>query len=351
VIKIATAAEQVAMHLMGELHRGRWTGIMPGRDRLAKELGLDGSTVERALQHLEAQGALQSQGSGKRRLITLKAREDVGLRVLVVPYELEDQYSQPMMVELANRLRAKGHRTTFASKSLIGMKHDPVKVAHLMRNSPHEACILVAASRSVLEMAAQAPTPCFALFGHMTGLPIAGTGPWKIPAIEQAIDRLHQNGHQRIVMLAQSETLSVGPNPTHKAFLEKLRQLGLPAGDYNLPRWDSTPDGLLRCLEALFRVTPPTAILIDDWMLHHAIQGFLARRRGTNLRAVACISTDYHPSFKWCRPRISHITWDSSTVSRRVLQWVGNMARGRQDLGQRPAKARFVEGEDLALEG
>ena len=62
----------MASHLKNELLQGRWSKTMPGRDRLAKELGVDGSTIERALQQLEEQGMLQSQGPGKRRLITVK---------------------------------------------------------------------------------------------------------------------------------------------------------------------------------------------------------------------------------------------------------------------------------------
>ncbi len=349
MLKIATAAEQVAAHLKGELLQGRWTKVMPGRDRLAKELGVDGSTIERALQHLEEQGALRSQGAGKRRLITLKATKEGNKRILIVPYELEDQYSQPLMIELINRLHAAGHRPIFAPKSLLELKHDPKKVASLMKANSHEACILVAASRPVLEMAARATTPCFALFGPMKGLAIAGTGPWKIPAIQDAVDSLHRQGHRRIVMLSQADTLKLGPNPTQLAFLEMLKERQLSASDYNLPRWESTPAGLRRCLESLFQVTPPTAILLDDWMLHHAIQNFLARKRGAAYRKVVCISTDYHPSFKWCTPRISYIRWDPLAVCNRAVEWVDHVTHGKTDISQRPVRAKFVEGEDLAL--
>jgi len=37
MLKMASAAEQVASHLKEELMRGRWPGAMPGRDRLARE--------------------------------------------------------------------------------------------------------------------------------------------------------------------------------------------------------------------------------------------------------------------------------------------------------------------------
>lgn len=350
MLKIATAAEQVASHLKQELLQGRWSKTMPGRDRLAKDLGVDGSTIERALRHLEEQGVLRSQGAGKRREITIKAIKKPGKRILFIPYELEDQYSQPLIVELQNRLQAAGHSINVASKSLVELKHAPEKVRAQMKAHRHEACIIVAGARPVLEMAAQTSQPCFALFGPMAGLEIAGTGPWKNTAIQDAIECLHRQGHRRIVMLSRAETTKGGPSLTHQAFLNKLEELGLATSAYNLPVWNSSPEGLRQCLESLFRVTPPTAILVDDWMLLYAIQNFLTRKQGAAYRNAICISTDYHPSYKWCLPRISHVTWDPMAVCRRVMQWVEHVAQGKRDISQKPIKAKFVEGEDLTLQ-
>jgi 3-dehydroquinate dehydratase-2 len=40
-MKTLSAAEQVASHLREELQQGRWSRVMPGRDRLARELGVE----------------------------------------------------------------------------------------------------------------------------------------------------------------------------------------------------------------------------------------------------------------------------------------------------------------------
>lgn len=349
MIKIATAAEQAASHLKNELLRGRWTKTMPGRDHLAKELGVDASTIERALGHLEMEGVIQSQGPGKRRLITLEVQRNTATQILIIPYEKEDQHDDAVITELVLRLHEMGHHTSFTLKSLAELKHDPAKVASMMRNHPREACIVIAGSRPILEMAAGSAMPCFALFGRMKGLPIAGTGPSKIPAIRDAVDRLHHHGHRRIVMLVKSESMQHGLSGTQLAFLEELAKRNLSNSDYNLPQWDSTPVGLRKCLEALFQVTPPTAILIDDWKLHFAIQNFLTCKQGAAYRRVACICTDYHPCFKWCYPRISHIIWDPMAACRRVVEWVDHVSKGKKDLRQSLVHAKFIEGDDLAL--
>ena len=64
---------------------------------------------------------------------------------------------------------------------------------------------------------------------------------------------------------------------------------------------------------------------------------------------MACISTDYHPSFKWCDPKVSYIRWDTLAVCRQVMKWVDKMAKGKGDRSKRSVTAEFVEGQDLAL--
>ena len=70
-IRILAASEQVAEHLRNELAKGTWSGLMPGSNRLARELGVGGNTLEAALKQLEKEGTLISQGPNRRRKINL----------------------------------------------------------------------------------------------------------------------------------------------------------------------------------------------------------------------------------------------------------------------------------------
>ncbi|MDX1679458.1 MAG: GntR family transcriptional regulator [Akkermansiaceae bacterium] len=349
MLKIATASEQVASHLKQELLQGRWSKTMPGRDRLAKELGVDASTIERAMQHLEDQGVVQSQGPGRRRRITLEARSSSSKRFLIIPYEIDDLHGEYLLSEMVHRMRASGHEPSYSAKSLVQLKHDPLKVKAMMEDHPHDACILIGGSHEVLEMASKSLTPCFSLFGRTREVQIAGTGNRKAEAIRDAVNSLCRHGHQRIVMLSKSETMSHGLSGPQVTFLKVLEKNGIRSGDYNLPQWDSTPAGLRKCLEALFKLTPPTAILIDEWKLHCAIQNFLIHKRDVIPHRVACICTDYHPSFKWCDPKISHIYWDPLKVLRLIMAWVDSVAKGKPELRKTSTPGKFVEGQDLAI--
>jgi DNA-binding LacI/PurR family transcriptional regulator len=347
VLKTSSIAVQVAAHLREELGRGRWAAVMPGRDRLAKELGVNGSTIERALGQLEKEGLLQSQGTGKRRLITAKRKALPTMQVLIVLYEPDDEFNN-YIVELRHQLRAAGHQVSLSPKTLQDLKHDPKRVLAMLKANPANTYIVQAAARPVLEYLSQTSLRVFALFGRMTDLPIAGTGPDKLPALRDAIDTLHRGGHRKIVLLSREERRE-NLSTIERVFIEELEKRGLSHSSYNLPVWEISPEGLRKCLVSLFQFTPPTAILVDDWMLVHAIQNHLLRERGLASLRLVCVCTDFHPSFHWCRPKIAHFHWDPSALVRRAVRWVDHVALGKDDITQKLVISKFVDSGEMAL--
>lgn len=350
MLKTLSIAEQVAVHLREELNRGRWTGFMPGRDRLAKDLGVNGSTVERALGQLEREGLLKAGGVGKRRQILAEKKAVPGTRVAIVLYEPEDK-THAIIVDLWHLLETAGHTPMFAPRALRELGYNPERVAAMIEACPAEACIIVAGARPILERVSELSIPSFAIFGRMAGLPMAGSGPDTIPALLDAVRRLHAYGHQRIVKLSREEHLEKSLNTLERAFLDELKALNLPHGGYNLPYWKNSPDGFHQCLDELFQVTPPTAILVDEWMLYYVVQNYLAHKRGKAFRKTICISTDFHPSFNWCQPGVTHFYWDPMAIVRRALRWVNNVARGKPDMKQHLIKSKFVERGGLRIDG
>lgn len=347
MFKPSSMAEQVAAHLSDELQRGRWTGEMPGRDRLAAELGVNGRTVERALEQLERGGLLQSQGAGRRRrIVAAKKRARSTARVEMILYERDDAYNN-YILELRRQLDASGHTLSFAPKTLVELKQDPVRVAQMVQAHPARARIVTAGARPVLEWFAQVPVPVFALFGRLTDLPIAGTGPDKAPALREALHQLMDRGHRKIVMLSRAERRKPDYGVFEQLFLDELKARGIRIGSYNLPDWDETAGGLNQCLHGLFQVTPPTALLVSDPLVCLAVKNYLASHRGLDLRKVVLICTDHHPSLDWCEPRIPHFRWDLQPIVRRVVRWADNVACGKDDRRQSFTAAKFIGGEVL----
>ena len=64
LLKTRSMAEQVAEYLKEELGRGRWSGVMPGRDRLAMEFGGERGECAGRVGDSQAGGSVGGAGSG-----------------------------------------------------------------------------------------------------------------------------------------------------------------------------------------------------------------------------------------------------------------------------------------------
>lgn len=336
--------QQVAAHLEKELRRGRWKGAMPGRNQLVKELGVSGRTVELALQLLEKEGLLAPQGAGRPRRIELPENLDApALRVGMLAYE-DLNRRLDYMVDLRHMLVEAGHVAFFASRTLLDLGMDVKRIDRLVEASEASAWVVISAPRPVLEWFSEQTRPAFALFGRREGVRIAAGGPDHAPPMRAAVRRLIALGHRRIVMLDRWGARGSGPEPAARAALEEMAEHGSLTGTYNLPTWNASPGGLRRILDELFRVTPPTALIIDEAFLYHAAREHLAQRGILAPRDVSLICVDADPTFDWCEPSVAHIRWDSRPLVQRIMRWADNVARGRKDLRQILIKAEFVDG-------
>lgn len=251
------------------------------------------------------------------------------------------------LIEFQQKLELVGHQVTFATKSLVELKQDPLRVAKIVRAEPASAWILQSASRPVLEWFSNFQNPSFACFGSMENLSIAGAGPRYLPPLREALQRLFDSGHRRIVMLIRKERRLEKLGVVEQGFLDALKALGISTGPYNLPEWEESPAGLSKCLNRLFEVSPPTAIFIEDLNLCLAVKHYLAAQRGAKLRQVMLICTGYDPCLDWCDPPIPHFKWDRQAVVRRALRWADNVARGKNDLRQQLTPAKLVGAEGI----
>ena len=135
------------------------------------------------------------------------------------------------------------------------------------------------------------------------------------------------------------------PVPSLRAYLDELGAAGIPTGPFNMPDWEESREGFERLLKSLFGgPTPPTALILDEAFEFYASHHHLGRRGLKIPQDVSLVCTDNDPGFVWCEPAVSHIRWDYRPVVRRVIRWVNNIARGKDDRRQSFTKAEFVEG-------
>lgn len=349
LIRLTPAFEQVAARLQEEILSGHWRGEIPGSHWLANEFGVNHKTVEAALKHLEAGGLLKSQGPGRRRRIELPDGKGPHrrLRVAVLAGEQAD-CQMACVAELRHTLVEAGHSVFHPKRTMLELGMDKRRIARLVEREHADAWVVLAGSREVLEWFASQPIPAFALFGRRRGLPLAGAGPDKPPKYTEATRTLLELGHRRIVLLARPRRLLPEPGASERAFVAEMQAHGVNVTSYHLPNWNDNAESLQRRLHSLFEVTPPTAMIIEEVLLFNATYHFLA---GRGLRVpddVSMICTDDSPDFDWCRPKVSHIRWDSQPVIQRVVRWTESLARGKRDLRQTHTRAEFVIGGTIA---
>jgi len=344
-LRVFSASEQVAAHLREQLASGRWRDVMPGEDHLLKELGVGRNTIQGALKLLDEEGLLVSQGPGRRRQIVLDqvVKQASSCRVKLLLYEKVDRKTD-YLVELIHRLQSAGHDSSFSDKSMNELGMDVRRISRYVTSTEADAWVVASGPADVLQWFSNHSTPTFALFGRLMNVPLASTSPRKAEAYDELVDTLVELGHRRIIRIVRGDRRKPTPGFLEQRFLDRLRHHGIPSGSYNLPDWEESPEGLQDLLSSLFQLTPPTAMIVDGVQLFSAVRNHLACRGIQVPDQVSLICTDPDPSFNWWLPRVSHITWDSEPWLRRVVQWVNNISRGKDDRRKTSNKARFVSG-------
>ena len=336
--------EQVAESIRQEISKGRWIETMPGRDELTKEFGVSGKTIETTLRLLQNEGLLESQGPGRRRRIVFSKNSSVSaLRIAILTFDPLEQ-TEGYMIEMQHLLNQAGHSAFFTEKSLSELGYDVKKVSRFVKKTKADAWLVVASPRDVLEWFIEQAIPAFALFGRRRGLPIAGAGPEKNEAMIATLNHLIKLGHSRIVLLTRKARRLPKPGATETLFLEHLAAHDITPSAYNLPDWEETVEGFQEGLKALFRVTPPTALIVDEVQFFLAAQQFCANMHLRIPEDISLISTDDNPYLDWFTPSVSHIRWDRKPVMRRAERWAANISRNKEDYRQSFSNAEFIEG-------
>jgi DNA-binding LacI/PurR family transcriptional regulator/DNA-binding transcriptional regulator YhcF (GntR family) len=339
-----SSVEQLAAHLRDEIRSGGLEGAMPGVARLVRELGVGTKTVVAAMEILKREGIVEASGMRRRnRIVAADSGKRAGLRIRFLLYEESDAHDEHTL-ELQRRLETRGHQIAFAGQTLAELRFDVDRVARLVHKTEGDAWVIRAGPRPVLEWFASQPLPAFAMFGRQTNLPMASLATLKSPAVAEALRRLVDLGHRRIVMLVREERRKPTPGLFERRFLEELERLGIEVGPYNLPDWEDDRRSFHRCLDSLFRHTPPTALLPSEAALFFATQQYLLGRGWVVPRDVSLVALDDHPAFAWFVPEVSLIRTDTRRWVPRVVQWAENVANGKEDRRETLIRAEFVEG-------
>jgi len=346
-LEIQSPSTQVANYLRSEIEAGRWQAEFPGTPALGKELEVDRKTIIAAIQQLEDEGLLQSQGPGRpRRVIRQAHHQRARLNIRFMVHEDDDRQRAHVM-GLLPKIQELGHHIEIDHKTLTSLGMNLNRVKQHVKTHPADAWILLSATREILEWFAQQKTPALAMFGRRRQVPIASIGPDKAAAIRNCVDRLVALGHRRIVLMAREERRKPTPGYIENEFLKALEIHGIIPSPYHLPEWDDRPESFHNCLDALFRFTPPTALIFDEAQFYVAALQHFAQWNLSVPRDLSMVSCDTHPLFDWCRPSVSHIHWEPQPIIRHVTKWFMQLGHGSNDKQACFTPAQFIEGGSI----
>lgn len=344
----SSIVEQCVEHLRQSLRMGAWSGRLPGVQRLAKEAGVSKLTMRAAMRVLEAEGLVVLSEDGYSRYLANEATiSPRSLRIGILMSEpLSDQIGQlqQLIPEIQHQLERAGFAPFLFHQTLSSLHNDARRIGKGIAQASLDACIVVSAPQEVLKWFVEQALPCLALFGNASGLPIAYVGPDKAPEFAETVRRLVTLGHRRIVLLNHKERRLPSPGLSELAFLDELAAQGIEVSNFNLPDWDETPEGLNKLLENLFRLTPPSAMIIDEVQLWVAVMQYCAQKGIQVPEHLSLVTTDYDPVFHWCSPKVTHIRWENQPIVQRVLRWARAVNRGREDIKQVFTPAKLVPG-------
>lgn len=353
-VRRQTLVDQTANHLREGFASGRWTGELPGVLQLSKELLVSKHVVRAALLKLEQEGSIRDRGVGKPREIvaarTPKAAKRV-IRVAILLSEdlkVEENHSVHTLLGIRQAVEAAGHVCVFADETLAAMGQRIPRIARLVARTAADAWIVFCGPRHVLEWFVAQPFPVMAFGGRFQDLPIASSATSMGPAIDSALAALVDLGHRRIVLAVPAILRQPIPVPSVARFLEQLCGMGITPSRYHLPDFEESAEGFETCLKELFRVTPPTALMIVDPCYCAAALAFLARRSLQVPRDVSVVCMMPDPVFRLSLPALAHFQWPVEEHIQRIARWVSGVAAGRTDKRQIILDTVFVPGQTIA---
>jgi DNA-binding LacI/PurR family transcriptional regulator len=347
-----TVSDQTAAHLREGLRSGRWGLKLPGVLRLAAELEVSKDAVRAALRRLEEEGVLHAGGSGRQRTFSgsraaLRGSRQL-LRVGILlsrPLHTENGASQRMLLRLLHQIEASGHSGFFAPLSQLCLGHELPRVARAVQEGKADAWVVVDASEELLGWFSTQPVPAIALGGRYSEVPLGRVAMDLTHGFLEAVRALKKLGHRRIVVAVPRVWRQPVPGRLVTAVLEEI---GGGAPEYHVPDWEPGARGFNDLLESLFRVTPPTAMLVIEPAEAVAVISFLAQRGLRVPRDLSLVCRHRDASLDLCRPEIAHLSSNEDHLVRHIARWVNAAARGTPHQRRIVCQPEFFPCESLA---
>ncbi|MGC4012967.1 MAG: substrate-binding domain-containing protein [Luteolibacter sp.] len=347
-------SESTAEVIKTGLQTRRWPSL-PGERHLAAELGVSRATVRNALALLTRMGHLSSPSQGHKRSVRALPVEAPrsGLRVdflLGRDFQMLDQDDQQILTGLVQAMEKAGHWMAQDFPDLSIVQTAPGGFERFIKDRIADVRIIYGGAWESLRWFEQRTEPVLALGGRCLGLELDSVGIDTSLAVGDAVRALTRLGHRRIAFICH-RFIREAPFPGRilRAFMNGLEEAGVQASAYNVPAWDESVEGLQDVLEELFRITPPTAILVSSSLALAGLISFCNRRGLRIPEHLSLVVVESSMSVRWFRPKLAMIRIAPySEIVSATMDWLGSPPpKGREPM-IRLLPCFFEEGDSLA---
>ncbi len=322
----------IADLIQSKIASGEYAGELPGVRVLAKACATSVDSAKAALDILESTGILLPSAPGRRRLISKSTRNDSPLPttlatcrfgvVLAAPLHELPAVDQHFIEPLLARLRRGGAVVQVFQTKAYTAKNPDRELKKMVHASAVDFWIVTGVSREMAEWFQSHRLPRFFLggvgqgFGPRSGLRVDSL-------LRPVVEHLVALGHRRIIVPLDRLSHDDGPFGSGAVILKELARAGLPASDFNVPRYDKDGTSLAEVLEKCFAVTPPTAVILASLDGFVATMGFCMNRR---LRipqdvSLACLDSDEILE-KWTVPAVTRVDLPLDKIHQRIVRFI-----------------------------
>ncbi|MFD0893645.1 GntR family transcriptional regulator [Luteolibacter ambystomatis] len=339
---VLPVVDRVYQLLLEGIGNGCWGGRLPSERQLAAELKVARMTLAKALQRLEAEGCVARSGRSRGRVVVANAQAVVEPKTrqwrigILVPVEAEDEMEFWRIDRqiIMSSIMELGHTPCVAHMALSNDSPRLGRLEKLMDSMNADAWIVFCGPRVVLEwLDGHRHEPVLAWGGSIHGLRRIPAGGISIKSalLELACEFLAL-GHRRIVFITSRIHRQPVLSESLVAYRNVLSEAGIQLSDYHLPDWEETPEGLERLLESLFRLTPPTAIILFDEHYASGVLGFLSRQRleMPDDVSVAVVGEVRSLAWYWPGKQLTGLQRNDDEFVRNITRWIEDQAFGRQ---------------------
>lgn len=352
-IERKTAAEIAADAIRDELRAGRWTGTLPGTRILSLELGVSAPTISVALAILEKQGLLARRGERKAYRVRSSAgdpRETENKDRMAAILTHADLGNLPhttrrVIEETRTRLHRSGWHTEIRTFDFLHAKR-PHRSWDKLVPTGQEVPLIAVFGRPPIAEWAEARGRRMIFLGGVTGNTAVPTiGVKSSLMVDEAMRRLTQLGHQRIVM-PLCDRAPVFTNSLKEAMRGRLEDAGVAfVPHYHTPESEYLqPEVTWSMMESAFRLLPPTAIIALDWKEMVTISCFLASRDLKVPADVSLVVLNEQLEAEWFVPKLACFRFPTHRMAKAISNWVAG-----KELAFDSAKigTDFEEGESI----